>query len=99
MADVGLHRLLGEEQVLSDLAVHEPVGDELKDLDLTRSRLLLELPERGRRSERDDRAGALRVPTCRSRLEATAVVPIPVENLPPLRGVHALRIGLPADSL
>jgi hypothetical protein len=27
------------------------------------------------------------------------VVPIPVENLPPLRGVHALRIGLPADSL
>src|SRR6187455_3878177 len=99
MADMGLHRLLREEEVLSDLAVHEPVRDELQDLDLARGRLLLELPERGGRSERNDRAGALRVPTCGSRLEATAVVSIPVEDLPPLRGVHALRIGLPRIAL
>ena len=43
MADVRLHRLLGEEESLADLAVHEPVGDELQDLDLPRRRLLLEL--------------------------------------------------------
>ena len=99
MADVGLHRLLGEEELLSDLAVHESVGDELQDLELTRRRLLLELPQHRRRSERDDRAGPLRVPTCSSSLEATAVVPITVENLSPLRGVHALRIGLPRIAL
>ena len=93
MADMGLHRLLGEEQVLSDLAIHQPVGDELEDFDLTRSRLLLELPKRRRGSERDDRAGSARVPTRSSRLETTAVVSIPVEDLLPLRGVHAVRIG------
>ena len=52
MTDVGLHRLLGEEQVLSDLTIHEAVGDELKDLDLAGRRLLPQLLNL--RLERDD---------------------------------------------
>ena len=43
MAHVRLDRLLGEEEVLADLSVHEAVGDELEHLDLTRRGLLLEL--------------------------------------------------------
>jgi len=90
---MGLHRLLGEEQVLSDLSVHEPVGDELENLELSRSRLLLEVSERRRGRERDHRSRTLRIPARRSRLEAATVVAIPVQDLLPLRGVHALRIG------
>ena len=48
MANMRLDRLLGEEQALADLAVHEAVGDQLEHLDLTRRRLLLELAQ-GRR--------------------------------------------------
>ena len=99
MADVGLHRLLGEEQVLSDLTIDEPVGDELEDLDLAGGRLLLELSEGRRRGEGDDRAGRLRATTRRSRLEAAAVVAVPVEDLLPLRGVHEFGIGLSAGAL
>ena len=44
MADVGLHGLLREEEALADLAVHEPVGDELQDLDLAGRRVLADLP-------------------------------------------------------
>ena len=39
VADVGLDRLLGQEQPLPDLTVHEPVRDELKHLDLTCRRI------------------------------------------------------------
>jgi hypothetical protein len=99
MTDVGLHRLLGEEQVLPDLAVHEPVGDELEHLDLAGGRLLLELPKSRGRREGDDRAGRLRAAASRSRLEAAAVVAIPVEDLPPLRGVHGFGIGLSREAL
>ena len=93
MTDMGLHRLLREEQVLADLTIDEAVGDELKDLDLAGRGLLLELSESRRRCERDDRPGRFRAAACRSRLEPATVVPIPVEDLPPLRGVHLLRIG------
>jgi len=99
MPDVGLHRLLGEEQVLPDLAVHEAVGDELEHLDLACGGLLLELSESRRRREGDDRAGRLRATTSRSRLEPAAVIAIPVEDLPPLRGVHGLGIGVSAVTL
>ena len=99
MTDMGLHRLLGEEQVLSDLTIDEPVGDELEDLDLAGGRLLLELSESRRRREGDDRAGRLRATTRRSRLEAAAVVAVPIEDLPPLRGVHEFGIGLSAGAL
>ena len=93
MANVGLHCLLGEEQVLSDLTIHEPVSDELEDLDLAGGRFLLELSEGGRRGERDDRAGRFRATTRRSRLEAAAVVSVPVEDLLPLGRVHESGIG------
>ena len=36
-----LDRLLREEEALADLAVHEPVRDELQDLDLAHRRFLL----------------------------------------------------------
>ncbi len=99
MTDVGLHRLLREEEVLADLAVHEPVGDELENLDLAGGRFLLELPQGGRGRERDHRSGRLCAPTRRSRLEPAAVVPVPVEDLPPLCGVHGFGIGFSGDAL
>ena len=99
VTNVGLDRLFGEEEALPDLAVHEPVGDELEHLDLAGGRFLLELPKSRWRSEGDDRAGRLRATARRSRLEPAAVIAIPVEDLPPLRGVHGLGIGLSADAL
>ena len=50
--DMRLHGFLREEEPVADLAVRESVRDELKHLDLTRGRLLLELAERS--GERDD---------------------------------------------
>ena len=96
---VRLDRLLREEESLTDLAVDQPVGDELEDLDLARRRLLLELPECRRRGERDDGSRPLGVPARSSRLEATAVVAVSVQDLPTLRGVHAMRIGAPGIAL
>ena len=96
---MGLDRLLGEEQALPDLAIHEPVGNELEHLDLAGRRFLLEFPKSRWRSEGDDRAGRLRATARRSRLEPAAVIAIPVEDLPPLRGVHGLGIGVSAVTL
>ena len=93
MPHVRLDRFLGEEESLTDLTVDQPVGNELEDLDLARRRLLLELSECRRRCERDHGSGPLGVPARGSRLEATAVVAVPVQDLPTLRGVHAMRIG------
>jgi hypothetical protein len=92
MADMGLHRLLGEEEPLADLSVDETVCDELKHLDLASRRILSDFAGRGSR-ERNDRAAAARAATCGSGLEPTAVVPISVENLLALSGVHEFRIG------
>jgi hypothetical protein len=92
MADVGLHRLLGEEEPLADLSIDETVCDELKHLDLASRRILSDFAGRGRR-ERNDRAAAARAATCGSRLEPAAVVPISVEDLLALSGVHEFRIG------
>jgi hypothetical protein len=99
MADVRLDGLLGEEQPLTDLAVDQPVGDELEHLDLAGRRLLLQLTESRRWSERDHGARALGVPASGSRLEPAAVIAITVQDLPTLRGVHKLRIGLRGDAL
>ena len=87
-----LHRLLGEEEPLADLSVDETVCDELKHLDLASRRILSDFASRGRR-ERDDRAAAGRAATCGSGLEPAAVIPIPVEDLLALSGVHEFRIG------
>ena len=43
VTDVGLHRFLGQEQPLSDLAIHQTFGNQLQNLDLTHRGLLLEL--------------------------------------------------------
>ena len=93
MTDMGLHRLLREEQVLADLTIDETVGDELKDLELARRRLLFELPKSSWRGERDHGSRPLRIPARSSRLESTAVVAVSVQDLLTLRGVHQMRIG------
>ena len=87
-----LHRLLGEEEPLADLSIDETVCDELKNLDLAGGRILSDLASRGRRKW-DDRTAAARAATCGSCLEPAAVVPISVEDLLALSGVHEFRIG------
>jgi len=92
MAHVGLHRLLREKQVLTDLSVDEAVCNELQHLDLASCRILTDLTRCGRR-ERDDRSATSRAAACSRRLEAPAVVAISVEDLLALCGVHEFRIG------
>ena len=48
MPDMGLDRLLREEEALTDLAVDESVRYQLKDLDLARCRILSDFSRRGR---------------------------------------------------
>ena len=91
---MGLDRLFGEEQALSDLTVDEPVGDELENLDLTSGRVLTELASR-RGRERDDCAVAAGAPARGSRLEAATVVAVAIQDLLTLGGVHGSRIGGP----
>jgi hypothetical protein len=55
MPHVRLHRLLGEEEALADLAIYETVCDELKYLQLAGRWILVQLTQ-GRRIERDNRA-------------------------------------------
>jgi len=93
MAHVGLDGLLREEETFSDLAVHEPVRDELQNLDLAGRGVLTQLACR-RWRERNDRAAPIGAAPRRSRLEPAAVIAIPVQDLPALSGVHGFRIGL-----
>ncbi len=44
MPDVGLDSLFRQEEALADLPVDEPVRNELKNLDLSSSRILADLP-------------------------------------------------------
>jgi hypothetical protein len=92
MADVGLHRLLGEEEPLADLSVDEAVCDELKYLDLASGRILSDLAG-GRRREGDHGAAAAGAATRSRGFEPPAVVAISVEDLLALSGVHEFRIG------
>ena len=95
---MALDRLLGEEEAVADLAVDEAVGDELQDLDLTRGRILSELTlDLGRKG--DHGAMPARAATRSGRLEAAAVVAIPVEDLLTLCGVHDWGIGGPVVPL
>jgi hypothetical protein len=92
VAHVGLNRLLGEEEPVPDLAVHEAVGDQLEDLDLTRRRLLLQLLKRA--GERND-LGPARAAAFRHRVEAATVVHVSGQDLLALGSVHGNRdIGL-----
>jgi len=87
VADVRLDGLLGEEEPLADLPVHEAVRDQLKHLDLAHGRLLLELAER--RAERDH-LGA-RIPAVapgRHLVEAAGVIQVSAQDVLALCGVH-----------
>lgn len=95
---MGLDGLLREEETLADLAVHQPVCDELQHLDLARGRILSQLALDLRR-ERDDRSVPARAPASRSRLEAAAVVTVALEDLLALGSVHAPGIGLAPAAL
>ena len=92
MADVGLHGLFREEEPFADLSVDETVCDELENLDLARGGILPDLTRR-RSREWNNRAAASRAASRRSRLEATAVIAIPIQDLLPLSGVHESGIG------
>jgi len=98
MADVGLHGLFREEEALSDLTVDEPIRNELKNLDLPRRGILADLAGR-RRRERDHGPVATGTTTRGGRLEAAAVVAIPVQDLLALSGVHASPIGVAGVTL
>ena len=87
---MALDRLFGEEEPHADFAVHEPVGDELQDLDLPGRRLLLELGQG--RLERDD-LGDRSVAPRGDGFEARAMLLIARQNLVALGSVHRLRIG------
>src|SRR4051812_35589852 len=91
VTDVGLDRLLRQEQPLADLAVDEAVGDELQNLDLPHRRLLLQLPKRA--LERDALCGCAVASPGRDRLEAARMVGVAVEDLFALSCVHGLGIG------
>jgi hypothetical protein len=92
MADVRLHGLLREEKALADLAVHEAVCDELQNLDLTRGRILSDLPRR-RRSERDHGATATRAAPSSGGFEPPAVIAVAIQDLTALCSVHVSGIG------
>src|SRR5262245_20785019 len=91
VADVRFHRFLRQEQPLADFAVNEPVGDELQHLDLTRRRLLFQLPKRV--LERDYVRAAGTTTPRRNFLKAARMRQIAAQDLLALRSVHAPSIG------
>src|SRR6266540_6296055 len=90
MADVGLDRLLAEEESDSDLTIDQAVRDQLKHLDLAHRRLLLELAEWA--VERDDLCVAV-LPLGSNRLKAALMIHVAAQDFLALSGVHAPRIG------
>ena len=94
---VRFDRFLRQEQLLADLAVHEPVGDELKHLDLAPRRLLLELAKRA--LERDHVGPARTTTPRRDLLEAARMRQVTAEDLLALSSIHATNIGAPTYPL
>src|ERR671936_1650165 len=90
VADVRLHSLLREKQPLADLAVNQPVGNELEHLELAPGRLLLELLERA--GEGND-LRAVVTALLRDRLEAARMIAVAVQDLVALGSVHDAAIG------
>jgi hypothetical protein len=86
--DVALDRFLGKEEPNPDLAIHETVGDELEDFDLTRRRLLLELRQR---SLELDHLGD-RVTASSDRFEPGRVLGVPRHDGVALCRVHGVGI-------
>ena len=82
---------------MADLTVDESFGNQLKDLDLPGSRLLLELPERS--CERNDLGVALST-LCRHLVETPRVAYVSGQDLFALCSIHsAPRIGAPSPRL
>ena len=91
-----LHRLLAQKEAHADLTIHEPVRDQLEDLDLPHRGLLLELAERP--VERNDLAVPA-LPLGSDRFEAALMIHIAAEDLLALGGIHACPIGRMARPL
>jgi len=86
VADVRFDGFFREIEPLSDLAVHETVGDELQDLDLAHRGLLLQLAKRG--LKRDDLGVLLRAVPRSGLVEATGVVQVSAQDVFTLGSVH-----------
>lgn len=94
MPHVGLDRLLGKEESLADLAIHKTLSNELEDLDLASSRLLLQLARWRRPQWYNLRSGvAADASTLRCLFEAASVVEVPRQNLSAFCLIHAQSIG------
>lgn len=91
MADVRLDRFLRQEQALTDLPVHEPVGDELQHLHLASCRLLLERARR--RLQREHGSTAVPAPARRDLVELARMRQITAQDLLALGSVHLPSIG------
>lgn len=92
---MGLDRLLGKEESLADLAIHETLSDELKDLDLACSGLLLQLARWRRPQWYNLRSGVTAgASTLRRLFEAASVVEVPRQNLSAFCLIHAPVIGV-----
>ena len=76
--------LLGEEKSHADLAIHETIRDQLENLDLARSRLLLQLLQWA--GKRDDLSAT--ATSFRYRVESAAMVDITGQDLLALGSVH-----------
>ena len=86
-----LDRLLREEELLTDLPVHQAVGDELQHLDLARRRLLLELAKRALKRNHVGTAGT--TTPRRNFLEAARMRQVTAEDLLALSCIHDPCIG------
>src|SRR5579862_2690291 len=91
MPHMRLDRLLREEELLTDLPVHQAVGDELQHLDLARRRLLLELAERALKRNHVGTAGT--TTPRRNFLEAARMRQVTAEDLLALSCIHDPCIG------
>ncbi len=90
VANVRFDRLFREVETVTDLAVDEPVRDQLKNLDLAHGRILLERAQRA--VERDD-LGVTVVPASGDLVEAPRVIEVPVQDVFALGSVHEPSIG------
>jgi hypothetical protein len=94
---VGLHRFLGQKQLLADLTVHQPVGNELQDLYLPDRRLLLELAKRALKRDHIGAAGT--ASPRRNFFEAARMRQVTAQDLLALRSIHAPSIGVRFEPL
>ena len=94
---MALDRLLGEVEAISDLAIHESLRDELKNLDLAGRRRVHRFRHRGSGRELDQLRD--RRPASCDRLETARVLAVAGQDLFTLRCVHVPDIGAPSERL